>query len=140
MVHRSRLLEELIVYLRLARASRERMEIPVADKYLVIAGVAAWTLGVPSIPALCRQMILGHNPGHRLGRFPDFGAALQDPDFQSLLQRLVSKHPPDEAALQLARMSQVFTWNREDFASDTAYAAAALGLDPQWVEEHFSEN
>jgi hypothetical protein len=136
---RQPLLEELALYLRLARVCRERMQLPEADRFLTIAGSCAWMLGLRSIGRLCRQQILGRNPGHQVARFGSFGEALHDPDFQTLLGQLVKKHPPDWAEEQLRGSGLAFRAVRSEFASDTGYAAAAMGIDPEWLEECFGD-
>lgn len=137
MVLRQPLLEELIVYLRLARVCRERMETPVADRMLILGGGCAALLDLQSISRFCRQQIVTRNPGHQLARFPDFSAALRDPDFGVLLGRLAKKHPPDASAELLKQYDQSFPWTRASFSSDTEMAAAALGVDAAWIDACF---
>jgi hypothetical protein len=136
---RQPLLEELVVYLRLARACKDRMRLPDADRYLLIAGSGAQLLGLRSVARLCRQQILGRNPGHHIARFDSFAAALHDPDFQTLLGQLVKKHPPEAAGDLLRTLGEPFRAGRAGFASDTEFAAAALGVDPEWLEECFGD-
>lgn len=136
---RQPLLEELVVYLRLARACKDRMRLPDADRYLLIAGSSAQLLGLVSIARLCRQQILGRNPGHHIARFESFAAALHDSDFQTLLGQLVKKHPADEAEDQLRALGEPLPAARSGFASDADFAAAAMGIDPEWLEECFGD-
>ncbi len=131
------LLEELIVYLRLGRVCRERNEVPQSDRFMTIAGACAWMLGIYSVSQFCRQQIIGHNPGHFVARHPHFGSALHDPDFQALLGQLVRKYPPDEAAQLLKKFNQPFSAKRDDFPNDTAFAAAAVGVDSEWLDACF---
>lgn len=137
---RQPLLEELIVYLRLARACKDRMQMPEADRFLIIAGACASLLGMNSIARLCRQQVVGRNPGHQLARFASLDEALRDAGFQTLLGQLMKKHPPD-AAVELARqIASPFRKSREDFDSDTGFAAAAFGVDPEWLDECFGDD
>jgi|GEM_PF-5768873 len=133
------MLDELVVYLQLARACKERMETPNAVRFLTIAGCCAWMLELHGISRLCGQQIAGFNPGHQAARFDHFGAALNDHDFQTLLSQLTKKYPPEVAA-DLARKYRLPVLpERSGFDSDLAYAAAAFGVDPEWVEEYFGD-
>ncbi len=91
------------------------------------------------ISRLCRQQIASISPGHQAVRFDHFGAALADPDFQTLLSQLVKKNPPEAASALLKKYHPPVLPGRKGFASDLDYAAAAIGVDPEWIEEYFGD-
>ncbi|HMP79113.1 MAG TPA: hypothetical protein PKD54_06655, partial [Pirellulaceae bacterium] len=76
----SSLLNELVVYLQLAQAFKERLQMPDRDRALVLAGAAASLLNLEPISNFCRALILNNNAGHMVRRWDSFRAALQDDD------------------------------------------------------------
>ena len=77
--------EVLGLYLHLARASEQRQRWLVRDKMLLLAGVTAAEMQLPTVAAYCREKVLQHNPGHLVGHYATLEEALIDHDFRVYL-------------------------------------------------------
>jgi hypothetical protein len=133
----SNLLDELVLYLRLAQAFRERLQMPDRDRALVLAGSCASLLKMPVVANFCRQLILQNNQGHMLRRWDSFDAALKDDDFHIFLKQLAKRLSLERAEAILREFRFECDVRREDYKSDFEYVAAVMGVDFEWLQEHF---
>ena len=58
--------EQLGIYLHLARASDQRRRPLVRDRLLILAGAIAAEIDLDAVAAYCRHQVLLHNPHHLL--------------------------------------------------------------------------
>jgi hypothetical protein len=129
--------KELIVYLRVAQAFKNRLRMSDRDRALVLAGISATSLQMTSIADFCRQLILQHNHGHMLRKYPSFAAALEDADFEVFLKQVRRKLTPEQAEAQIITLGYECDVLPSDYTTKTQYAAAVMGVDAQWLKDHF---
>ena len=121
-------IENLAVYLHLARASELRRRLLVRDRLLVIAGALACEVGLPRIAALCRAKILEHNPAHLVRRWRDFVTAIGDSEFQQYHKQLARRFPAEKAEQMLQSLGIEWANERAAYFDDEEYAASIWGL------------
>lgn len=130
---------ELVLYLRLSQAFKERRQMQERDKALVIGGACASMMQMPAIEKFCRSVILQRNRGHMLKRWESFTEALEDEDFHLLL-RQIRKKIPEERALELLEDFQYHCpVKKSDHKSNESFAAAVLGIELDWLRENFGD-
>ncbi len=130
--------EVLGLYLHLARASEQRQRWLVRDKMLVLAGVTAAEMELPTVAAFCRAKILQHNTGHVVGHFNTLEDALEDEDFHVYLVRLRSRYPRERAEHILGTLGISQANERDSYYTDYEYAAALMGTTPEYLDRMFS--
>lgn len=135
----SNLLTELVLYLRLAQAYRQHLQMPDRDRALVLAGSCAGLLGMPTIGKFCRQLILQNNPGHMVRRWESFDEALKDDDFHVFLKQLARRLSVERAETALREFRFDCDVRRSDYRTDVEYVAAVMGVDFDWLREHFED-
>ena len=128
---------ELILYLRVAQAFKNRLQMSDRDRALVMAGTCASVLQMNPIADFCRQLVLQHNQGHMLRKYPSFTEALQDPDFGVFLKQVRRKLSPETAEAQIVLLEYYCDVLPSDYETKTEYAAAVMGVDAVWVKDHF---
>lgn len=129
--------EQMIAYLKLSRGYRQRSMMPDRDRALLLAGIFANLAQLEPIAALCRQLILQNNPGHALRRHESFAEAITDADFQYFVNQVARRIPQEKVSLLLADLNYDCDLNRNDFANDSEFAAAIMGVDASWIKENF---
>ncbi len=132
-------IDQLALYLHLARASELRRRPLVRDRLLVIAGSLAAESKLPRIAALCRMKVLEHNVGHMLRRLDNFSIANDDADFQKLLKQLRRRFPAEKAEQMLQSLGVDRTGERDAYYSDEEYAASIWGLTVERLHEMFPD-
>lgn len=130
--------EVLGLYLHLARASEQRQRWLVRDKMLVLAGVTAAEMELPTVAAFCREKVLQHNTGHVVGHFNSLEEALKDEDFHVYLVRLRSRYPRERAEHILGTLGISQANERDSYYTDYEYAAALMGTTPAELDRKFS--
>ena len=80
--------QAMLAYVRLARISQERGQLPGRDRLLVLAAAAACRAGWPQVAECCRRLVLEDNPRHLIGRGATALEAMRDEEFQPLLKQL----------------------------------------------------
>lgn len=123
--------DDLAVYLHLARANERRHRHLIRDKLLVLAAVAAARRQLDPVAQFCRQKVLMHNPAHLVGRWPSLATAMIDQDFQYYVRRLGQMYPLEKAEYMLAALGIEMARERELYQDDNEYAAALLGISPE---------
>ena len=118
--------ELLGVYLHLAHAATVRQELHVRDKLLVIAGMIAVHLKLPTVAAYCRHAVLKHNSRHLIRRWQDLASALDQDDFQTLLKQLQRRYPREKAENMLTTLGIEMGKEWETYYSAEEYAASLL--------------
>lgn len=136
----SDLQNDLGVYLHLALASQRRLRTLERDKMLVLAGVTAAELDLPTVAACCRSRIIAHNPGHLVSQYPSLSAALEDERFQNYLRQLRRGYSREKLEHMLLSLGIVMAAEREAYYSDYEYAAALLGATPEELDERYGED
>jgi hypothetical protein len=129
--------EMLGTYLHLARGAELRRQPLVRDRVLLLAGVIAAQIELAPIAEACRERILRHNPGHMLGRWPTLVAALEQEDFQTLVSRLATRYPPEQAEHLVGQLGIERGHERASYASDGEYAAGLLSADWDDLQRRF---
>ena len=129
--------EELIIYLRAAQAFKNRLQMSNRDRALVLAGTCATLLSMPPIAAFCRKVILQHNHGHMLRKYDSFSKATEDPDFGVFLKQVRRKLSPEQAEAQLIALDYHCDILPSDYPTKAEYAAAVMGVDAEWLQDHF---
>jgi hypothetical protein len=125
--------EQLALYLHLAKAAELRRQPLVRDRLLLLAGAMAANMpGLAPIAAACREKVLAHNPGHLLGRWPTMAEGLATPELASLVVQLSRRYGPEQAEQLVARLGIERGAERAAYFSDGEYAAALLG--ERWDE------
>jgi hypothetical protein len=120
--------EQLGLYLHLAKAAELRRQPLVRDRLLLLAGVIAAQLpGLAPIAACCRAKILAHNPGHVLDRWPTIAAGLGEEELATLVAQLARRYGPEQAEQLCVQLGIERGAERSAYYSDGEYAAALLG-------------
>lgn len=131
------LIEQLAVYLYLARASDRRSRQLVSDRLYLLAGELAVQGGWLPVAAYCRQQILQHNPHHLLQRWPTIQAARGHEDYESLLALLIRRYPLERAEMMLQTLGVDRAAERQCYDSDQEYAASLCGMSQDEMERRF---
>ncbi len=127
----------LSIYLHLADASERRRRPHARDRLLLLAGVVAAHMGLATIAANCRYLVLEHNPNHLIGRFESFGQALREEDFQCLEKQLQRRYPQEKAERMLQALGVELGNERAVYYSELEYAAALMGTTPEQLQAKF---
>ena len=125
-------IELLGTYLHLARAAELRRQPLVRDRVLLLAAVIAAQIELEPIAAACREIILAHNPRHMVSRWATIGEALDQEDFQSLVNQLSTRYGPEYVERLVEQLGIERGNERAAYASDGEFAAALLGQE--WDE------
>ena len=133
----SEMLKELILFLRLAQAFKNRLQMSDRDRALVLAGCYASILQMAPVSGFCRQLILQNNHGHMIRKWDSFADALEDPDFGVFLKQVRRRLPTERAETLLIEFGYECDVRRDDYPSDQAYAAAIMGVDADWLNDNF---
>ena len=133
----SELLTELVLFLRLAQAFRNRLQMPDRDRALVLGGSYAALLKMTSISAFCKQLILQNNHGHMIRKWDSFEDAIEDSDFVVFLKQVRRRIPVERAETLLIEFGYNCDVERTDYQTDVAFAAAVMGVDDEWLNETF---
>ncbi len=130
----------LFVYLALAQASGRRQRPFVRDRLLALAGAIAAELQLEPIAAYCRHLVLLHNPGHQMRRWPTVEEAVDHLDFLHLLVSIERRYPIERAESLLERLGLRPQQDRADYASDEEYAASLLDTTWPKLQEWYEES
>jgi hypothetical protein len=130
---------ELILYLRLSQAFKERRKMQDRDKALVIGGTCASLMQMKAVENFCRSVILQRNHGHMLKRWDSITEALEYEDFHLLLKQIKKKYPEDVAEDLLEEFDYRCRVKISDHKSNESFAAAVLGIEYDWMIENFGE-
>lgn len=131
---------ELIVYLRVAQAFKEKLRLPDRDRALVMAGTCAAALNMIPIADFCRKLVLQNNAGHMLRKYQSFRDAIKDPDFGIFLKQVRRKLPPEFAESQIVTLDYACDVRPSDYSTKLEFAAAVMGVDAEWVLDHFGND
>ncbi len=126
-------IELLGTYLHLSRASQQRGQHIRRDRFLVLSAAFATRLGLESIAAYCRKLVLEHNPGHMLGHWESVEHAITDADFLNFCRILQRRYPLEKAEKMLHDLGIDGEGERDAYYSDEEYAAALLGTTPDEI-------
>ena len=129
--------DDLILFLRVAQAFKNRLQMSDRDRALVLSGTFASLLQMNSVANFCRELVLQHNPGHMLRKFDDFRSATEDPDFGVFLKQVRRKLSPETAEAQLMTLDYHCDVRPTDYSTPLEYAAAVMGVDGVWLEDNF---
>jgi len=130
---------ELILYLRLSQAFKERRKMQERDKALVIGGTCAAIMEMKTIAKFCRSVVLQRNRGHMLKRWETISEALEYEDYQLLLKQIKKKLPEETAIELLEDFDYRCTVKKTDHKTNESFAAAVLGIEYKWLVENFGE-
>ena len=128
---------ELIIYLRVAQAFKNRLRMSDRDRALVLAGTCASMLQMTPIADFCRRLVLQHNQGHMLRKYSTFGSALEDADFGVFLKQVRRKLTPEQAESQIVTLDYHCDVLESDYGTKMEYAAAVMGVDAEGINDHF---
>ncbi len=131
---------ELILYLRLSQAFKERRKMQERDKALVIGGTCASMMQMHAIERFCRSVILQRNHGHMLKRWDSFTHALEFEDFHLLVRQIRKKIPEERAIELLEEFDYQCNVRKSDHKSNESFAAAVLGIEYDWLMENFGDD
>jgi len=129
--------DDLILFLRVAQAFKNRLQLSDRDRALVLAGTYASLLHLNCVANFCRELVLQHNPGHMLRKHKDFRAATEDPDFGVFLKQVRRKLTPETAEAKLETLDYQCDVRPTDYATPLEYASAVMGVDGAWLEDNF---
>ena len=96
--------EEMILFLRVAQAYKNRLQMSDRDRALVLAGTCAHVMQMPSVAEFCRQLVLQNNQGHMLRKYDSYAHAVEDSDFGVFLKQVRRKLSPERAEAQLIEL------------------------------------
>jgi len=130
-------IDVLASYLQLARAAKQRKQPLVRDRVLLLAGVIAAQIDLAPIAAACREQILAHNPRHLVSHWQTIGEALDEEDFQALVNQLSTRYGPERVEQLVQQLETSEAIQRADYSSDGEYAAALLGVDWDELQRRF---
>ncbi len=128
---------EMILFLRLAQAFKNRLQMSDRDRALVLAGTYAAMMQLTPVAEFCRKLILQNNQGHMLRKWPAFADAIQEDDFITFLRQVRRRLPTERAEVLLEELDYQCDVRREDYDADLSFAAAVAGVDGQWLKENF---
>lgn len=131
------LLDELILFLRLANGFKERMMLLDRDRALVMAASCAALNQMHAVAEFCRQLILQNNHGHMVRKWNSMSHALEDADFIHFLKQIRRKLPVEVAETRLVDTGYHCDVKRGDYKSDNDFVAAVMGIDGQWLLNNF---
>ncbi|MDB2686896.1 hypothetical protein N9Y42_06760 [Mariniblastus sp.] len=131
--------QELIIYLRIAQAYKNRLQMSDRDRALVMAGTCATVLQMHSIANFCRRLILQNNQGHMLRKYDTFAEALGDSDFGVFVKQVRKKLAPETAETNLQTMGYRCEVLPSDYETKIEFAAAVMGIDADWLMANFGE-
>lgn len=131
------IVKELALYLRLAQAFKQKLQMPDRDRALVLAGTCAAILDMKSMDDFCRKIILQNNHGHMMKRWGSFAEAVRMEDFGIFLKQLRRRFPIERAETVIMQLGYKCDVKQIDYDCDEAYAAAIMGIDHQWLTENF---
>ena len=131
--------QELIIYLRVAQAFDNRLQMPDRDRALVMAGTCAAAMQMMPMADFCRKPVLQNNSGHMLRKYSGFAEAITDPDFGIFLKQVRRKLPPGEALGLLTSLDYECDVKEGDYESEFEYAAAVMGVDADWLNNQFGK-
>lgn len=123
------------LYLHLAKAAGMRQQSHVRDKLLIVAGIIAVRLELPTVAACCRHEVLSHNKQHLIRRWQDLGSALPDDEFDSLLKQLQRRFPQEKAEQMLVTLGIEMGQEWETYYSAEEYAASLLDTTVDQLQE-----
>jgi hypothetical protein len=83
----------LLGYAKLAAVARERGQHEGANRFLVLAGIAACRAGLLDVAERCRTLVVAGSPRHVVARYPSFADALRDDDFAPFRRMLERECP-----------------------------------------------
>ena len=96
--------QELVLFLRLAQAFKNRLQMSDRDRALVLAGTYASMLQMHPVAEFCRKLILQNNQGHMLRKWPTFAQAIEEPDFATFLKQVRRRFPTERAEIKLVEL------------------------------------
>jgi len=131
--------QELILYLRIAQAFKNRLQMSDRDRALVMSGTCASVLQMNSIANFCRKLILQNNQGHMLRHYETFAEALDDSDFGVFVKQVRKKLPPEAIEANLQTMGYRCEVLPSDYETKLEFAAAVMGIDAAWLTANFGE-
>ncbi len=130
-------IDELSVYLHLARALWRKKKMSDRDRVLILAAVTSELLRMPFISDYCRQLVLENNHGHMLRHWESVADALGDPDFLHFFKQVKRRFPLEKAESLLNEFGVDRANERSTYYSDAEYAAAILDVDLEWLKENY---
>lgn len=130
---------ELILYLRLSQAFKDRRKMQDRDKALVIVGTCASMMQMRAIEKFCRSVILQRNHGHMIKRWDSFTEALEYEDFHLLLKQIRKKLSVEAVEDLLEEYDYRCSARKSEHDSNESFAAAVLGIEYDWLIENFGE-
>lgn len=133
-------IEQLGIFLHLARASELRRRPMISDRLLILAGSIAAEMNLDAVAAYCRHQVLQHNPHHLVRRWSDLAEALGHQDFQFHRARLQRRYPFEKAEQMLDSLGIQVANERNAYFSDLEYAAAILSTTPAALNEQFGKS
>ena len=131
--------QELILYLRIAQAFKNRLQMSDRDRALVMAGTCASVLQMNSIANFSRKLILQNNQGHMLRNYETFAEALDDSDFVVFVKQVRKKLAPESVEASLQTMGYRCKVLPSDYDTKLEFAAAVMGIDAAWLTANFGE-
>jgi len=131
------LLDELILFLRLANGFKDRMMLLDRDRALVMAASCAALHQMHDVAEFCRQLILQNNHGHMVKKWNTMAEALADADFIHFLKQIRRKLPVEVAESRLVETGYECDVKRDDYSSDSEFVAAVMGIDSDWLKDKF---
>lgn len=129
--------QELILYLRVAQAFKDRLQMSDRDRALLMAATCAHVLQMHALANFCQKLVLQNNQGHMLRNYASFADAVDDSDFGSLLKSIRRKLGPEKAESQLAVFNYRCDVLPSDYETKEEFAAAVMGVDAAWLNKNF---
>jgi hypothetical protein len=133
-------IELLGIYLHLSRASQQRRQQIKRDRCLVLSATIAEKLGLNTIAAYCRKLILDHNPGHMVGHWSSIEDAMTNADFLNFVRIVQRRYPLERAEQMLLEMGISGEGERSAYYTDGEYAAALLGTNLDEIERQVEDS
>lgn len=130
--------ETLAAFVLLAKAEEQRLNLMDRDRVLVIAATIASERHMEALAGYLRHLVLEHNSGHMLKKYPTLYEALVDPDFQHFLKVVRRKYPFERVEQLLTEHGVDFRAPEKGERTELDVLAGILGVDPVWIERNFS--
>lgn len=98
--------QAMLAYAKLAAISQQKRQLLGRDKLLILTGAAACRAGWPDVAARCRELVIGNNSAHLVGRSETFADAMRTEEFEPLLKRLERMCSYEKAEHFLSEMDE----------------------------------
>ena len=130
--------DNLVAFVMLAMAEQRRLNLMDRDRLLVIAATIASERHLEPLAGYFRQIVLDHNAGHMLRKYPTIYEAMVDADFLHFVRTIRRRYPLERVEQQLAELGLDEKRPERGDRSELEVLAELCEADPSWINRQFS--